>query len=339
MKLFKFTMAAVSAAMLMAGCSGATTSSSANKSSSATASGSSDVKIGILQYVEHPALDQATKGFEDYLKNNGYQDAKMDFNSAQGEIANCTSIAQKYVNDKVNLIFAVATPAAQAAANETKNIPVVVTAVTDPQNSGLVQSNEKPGTNVTGSSDLTPVAAQFDLLQELLPDAKKIGLLYCNAESNSVFQIDLAKKQCEERGLEFVEASVTDSNQIQQVVESLNGKVDALYVPTDNLLAESMATVSQTASAMGIPCIVGEAGMVGNGGLATYGIDYYELGKLAGAQAVSILKGENKPQDMAIEYLKAEDCTLTVNPKAAEKLNIELPKSVLDRAVTVGEGE
>lgn len=348
MKQFKFIAGLMGAALLMAGCGGSSTVSSSPDASTASskapestadssAGAEGAVSIGILQYVEHPALDQATAGFEDYLKENGYADAKIDFNSAQGEVANCTTIAQKYVNDKVNLIFAVATPAAQAAANETKDIPIVLTAVTDPQDSGLVKTNEEPGGNVTGSSDLNPIEAQFDLLQEILPEAKKVGLLYCNAESNSVFQINLAKEQCEQRGLEAVEASVTDSNQIQQVVESLNGKVDVIYVPTDNLMAESMATVTQTASQFGIPCIVGEEGMVANGGLATYGIDYYELGKLAGAQAVAILKNGKNPGDMAIEYLKTEDCTLTVNPETAKKLGIEIPQSVLDRAVTVGE--
>lgn len=352
MKMHKLSAAVFGTAMLLAGCSsGGTASSAASGAADASASsaassavsaapaveGASDVTIGILQYVEHPALDQATKGFEDYLKENGYADAKIDFKSAQAEVANCTTIAQKFVNDKVNLIFAVATPAAQAAANETKDIPIVLSAVTDPQDSGLVKDNAKPGVNVTGSSDLNPIEAQFDLLQEILPDAKTVGLLYSNAESNSVFQINLAKEQCEKRGLEYKEASVTDSNQIQQVVESLNGKVDAIYVPTDNMMAESMATVSQTATQYGIPCIVGEEGMVKNGGLATYGIDYYKLGKLAGAQAVSILRDGDKPEDMAIAYLPSEDCTLTVNPKTAEKLNITLPQSVLDRAVTVEE--
>lgn len=330
-----FSTALLSAALLMAGCS--SDSSSTTPSSTAKTDEASDVSIGILQYVEHPALDAATEGFEDYLKDNGYADAKIDFKSAQGEIANCTSIAQKFVNDGVSLIFAVATPAAQAAANETKDIPIVLSAVTDPADSGLVKSNETPGGNVTGSSDLTPVEAQFDLLQEILPDAKTIGLLYCNAEANSVFQINLAKEQCEERHLEYKEASVTDSNQIQQVVESLNGKVDAIYVPTDNMMAESMATVSQAASQYGIPCIVGEEGMVENGGLATYGINYYELGQLAGAQAVAILKDGDKPADMAIAYLPADQCTLTINKKTAEKLNLDIPQSVLDRATVIGE--
>ncbi len=339
MKMKRLSAALAAGALLLAGCS--SNGSTADSSAASTSSGSagSDVKIGILQYAEHPALDEATRGFEDYLKENGYADASIEFQSAQGEIPNCTSIAQKFVNDKVSLIYAVATPAAQAAANETKEIPIVLSAVTDPASSGLVNDNAKSGTNVTGSSDLNPIEAQFDLLQEILPEAKTVGLLYCNAEANSVFQIDLAKEECEKRGLNFVDSSVTDSNQIQQVVESLNGKVDVLYVPTDNLLAESMATVSQTAAQYGIPCIVGEEAMVANGGLATYGIDYYELGKLAGAQAVKILNGDDQPENMAIEYLPSDKYTLSVNKEIAEKLKIDLPQSVLDRAVSVGEEE
>lgn len=337
--MHKLTAALLGATMLFAGCSnGNGNSSTATSSQGGTSATTSEVKIGILQYQEHPALDQATAGFQDYLKENGYADAAFDFVSAQGEVANCTSIAQKFVNDNVDLIYAVATPAAQSAANETKDIPIVLSAVTDPQDAGLVESNEKPNVNVTGASDLTPVAAQFDLLQEILPDAKKIALLYCNAEANSIFQIGIAKEECEARGLEYVESSVTESNQIQQVVESLNGKVDAIYIPTDNLLAEAMATVSMTASQYGLPCIVGEEGMLKNGGLATYGLDYYQLGQLAGEQAVSILKGETKPADMPIQYLPTDKCTLSVNQSVADQLNIEIPQSVLDRAMIV-EGE
>lgn len=346
MKMHRYSIAALGAALLLAGCSsssGSSTSSTASAAGSETStsavSDAKNVKIGILQYTEHPALDAATQGFEDYLKENGFADAQIEFNSAQNEVANCTSIAQKYVNDDVSLIYAVATPAAQAASNETKDIPIVLSAVTDPADSGLVESNEKPGNNVTGSSDLNPIEAQFDLLQEILPEAKTVGLLYCNAEANSVFQINLAKEQCDERGLEYQEASVTDSNQIQQVVESLKGKVDVIYVPTDNLMAESMATVSQTANDMGIPTIVGEEGMVENGALATYGIDYYKLGQLAGAQAAAILEGKSEPKDMAIQYLATDECTLSYNPETAKKLGITLPDSVVERGVVIGEEE
>lgn len=337
MKFFKKATALLTAACLLAGCSSSASDSTTSESLVVSESDKSDVKIGIIQLVEHEALDAATEGFEDYLKDNGYADAQIDFNSAQGEVANCTTIAQKLVNNNVDLIYAVATQAALSAAQETKDIPIVISAVTDPESSGLVESNEKPGNNVTGSSDLNPITQQFDLLMELVPDCKTVGLIYCNAESNSEFQIGLAKEECDKLGLNYEVMSVTDSNQIQQAIESLNGKVDAIYVPTDNLLADSMVTVSQTAIQYGIPVITGEENMVANGGLATYGLNYYQLGQLAGKMAVSILNGESEPADMAIEYLPSEDCTLTINMKTAEALGLEIPQDILDKAVIVGE--
>ncbi|WP_305151061.1 ABC transporter substrate-binding protein [uncultured Dubosiella sp.] len=295
--------------------------------------------VGIIQYAEHPALDNAHEGFVEGLKENGY-DAEdgtvtIDYKNAQGDQSNNKTIANTFVNNNVDLIYAVATPAAQASANETKDISIVISAVTDPATSGLVKSNDKPDTNVTGTSDLTPVDAQLDLLKQLVPDAKTIAIMYCNAEDNSAFQADLAKKKAKELGLDVVEATVTDSNQIQQVTESLVGKVDAIYVPTDNLLAEGMASLTQVANENGIPTIVGEEGMVQNGGLATYGIDYFELGKMAGKQAADILKGEKDPAKMAIEYLPGEKCELTINKTTAGKLGIEIPETLESDAVII----
>ena len=332
MKYASKTVKLLAAALLIAGCSSAPAASGSAESESKD---SKTAKIGIIQYAQHPALDQANQGFKDYLKENGYESAVFDEQNAQGEQETCTSIADKFKNDKDDLIYAIATPAALAAANATSDIPIVVSAVTDPQSSGLVKDNSKPGTNVTGASDLNPVAAQLSLLKQILPNAKKIAIMYCNAEQNSLFQAELAKAEAEKLGLETTEATVTDSNQIQQVTESLIGKVDAIYIPTDNLLAESMATVTQVANENNLPCIVGEEGMVTNGGLATYGINYYELGKLAGAQAVAILNGESKPEDMAVVYLPGEKCTLAVNSKAAEKLGITFPEEVSSKAVDV----
>lgn len=159
--------------------------------------------------------------------------------------------------------------------------------------------------------------------------------MYCNAEQNSEFQADLAEAKAKELGLEVTRATVTDSNQIQQVTESLVGKVDAIYIPTDNLLAEGMASVTQVANDNNLPTIVGEEGMVENGGLATYGIDYFELGKLAGKQAADILKGESQPEDMAIEYLPSDKCELTLNKTAADKLGIKIPSDIESEAVII----
>ncbi|MBP3606934.1 MAG: ABC transporter substrate-binding protein [Treponema sp.] len=287
------------------------------------------LKIGVIQLVEHPALDSSYKGFVDGLAEAGFVDGKnivIDYQNAQGEQANCVTIANKLVNDKDDLILAIATPAAQAVANLTTEIPILVTAVTDPQSANLVKSNEKPDTNVSGTSDLTPVNAQISLLKKIVPNAKTVGLMYCSSEQNSVFQIEIAKKSCAENGLEFVEGSVSNSNEIQQVTQSLVGKVDAIYIPTDNMLAAGMATVAMVANEAKLPVIVGEGGMVASGGLCTYGINYYELGKQTATQAVDILKNGANPKDMPIQYL--EKCDFTKNENTEKALGITLPDNL-----------
>ncbi len=326
--------AILSAAMVLTGCAGGSGDGQTD-----TKGGEKTAKIGIVQFAEHPALDASYEGFVDTMKEAGYSEDSFDYKNAQGDQSNCTTIAQTFVNDGDDLIYAIATPAAQAAANETSDIPIVVSAVTDPAASGLAESNDKPGGNVTGASDLTPVESQIGLLKEALPDAKKIAIMYCNAEDNSRIQAELAEKACEKEGLEYQVATVTDSNQIQQVTESLIGKVDAIYVPTDNLLAEGMSTLSKVATEHKIPTIVGEEGMVTSGGLMTNGIDYYELGVLAANQAIEILENGSDPADMAIAYYPDDKCTLIVNQATLDRLGIELPASLKDKAEFITEEE
>lgn len=280
-------------------------------------------KIGVLQLTEHPALDASNKGFVEALDEAGIT-YNIDQQNAQNDQSACQTIAHKLVNDGNDLILAIATPAAQAVAGATDEIPIIGTAITDFASAGLVQSNDKPGKNVTGSSDLTPVADQFDLLVKLLPQAKTVGVLYCTAESNSDVQVKLADQAAANHGLKLVRYSVSSSNEIQQVVESMVGKVDVVYTPTDNTIAAGMTTVTMITNDNKLPTICGEEGMVDNGGLATYGINYEELGKLAGQMAVKILKGESKPADMAIEHLDASKCTLKTNEETAKKLGIDL---------------
>ena len=287
------------------------------------------IKIGVIQLIEHPALDKSYQGFVDGLAEAGYKNGEnivIDYQNAQGEQANCVTIANKFVNDKDDLIFAIATPAAQAVANQTKTIPILVTAVTDPESAKLVKSNEKPETNVSGTSDRTPVEAQIPLLKKIVPNAKTVGLLYCSSEANSIFQINLAKKACEENGLSYIEGSVSNSNEIQQVTQSLVGKVDAFYVPTDNMLAAGMANVAMVANEAKLPIICGEDGMVVSGGLATYGINYYELGKLTAKQAVKILKDGANPADMPIEYV--DKFNFSYNKETAEKIGVKIPENL-----------
>lgn len=182
---------------------------------------------------------------------------------------------------------------------------------------------------MSGTSDLTPVKEQFDLLVKLFPDAKKVAILYCSSEINSKIQAKMAIDAATALGIETIETTVSSTNEIQQVVESLIGKVDAIYAPTDNVIAKAMPTVAMVANANGIPVICGEKGMVDAGGLATYGIDYYELGVLTGEQAVKIIEGSATTAEMPIEYLSSEDCTLTINKEVAAQLGIVIPEDLI----------
>ena len=292
------------------------------------------IKIGVSQLVAHAALDASYQGFVDALAEAGYVDGEniiIDYQNAQNDQSNSNTIAAKFVNDNKDLILAISTPSAQAVANATKDIPILVTAVTDPAASGLVESNEAPGGNVSGTSDLTPIKQQIELLLQLVPTAKKIAVLYCSSESNSKIQAAVAIEAAEEFGLTAVEATVSNSNEIQQVVQSLVGKVDAIYAPTDNVIAAGMPNVAMVANSNGLPVICGEENMVNKGGLATFGINYYELGKLTGKQAVKILKGETTTDKMPIEYLPEEQYDLTINEEVAEQLGITIPEELLEK--------
>lgn len=287
-----------------------------------TAEGESH-NIGIIQLPEHAALDSANEGFIAALDASGIS-YEVDQQNAQNDQSACQTIATKLVSENNDLILAIATPAAQAVAGATSDIPIIGTAITDFAEAGLVNDNAAPGTNVTGTSDLTPVAEQIDLLTTLLPEAQTVGILYCSAEANSQIQADMAAAACQEKGLSYEIFTVSSSNEIQTVVESMVGRVDAIYAPTDNTIAAGMSTVSMVATDNGLPIICGEAGMVEAGGLATYGIDYYQLGYLAGEMAVSILRGETTAAETPIGYLDASLCELTVNEETAAALGIDL---------------
>ncbi len=303
-----------------AGNSGTSTATSAGDSA-ASADGTS-YKIGVIQLVQHSALDASNAGFVKALEDAGIQ-YEIDQQNAGGDQASAQTISQKLVDDKNDLIFAIATPAAQAAASATEEIPIVITAVTDPEKSGLVASNAEPGGNVTGSSDLTPVKEQIDLLKKLVPNAKKIGVLYSSAEANSKIQANMAVEAGKAVGLEVEEFTFSNTNEIQTVVESMMGKVDAIYTPTDNGVAVGMETITMIATSNGVPLVCGEDTLLEKGALATYGINYYELGYLAGQQAVKILTEGADPAKMPIEYLPMEKCELKINEEVAKELGID----------------
>ena len=294
------------------------------------------VNVGIVQLVEHAALDAANKGFVEGLASKGYKEGQniaYDRQNAQADQSNLQNIAHRFVNNKVNLICAIATPAAQTVANVTSDIPIVATAVTDYKTAKLVKDNAKPGTNVTGTTDMNPVEQQLDLLLKVVPNAKSVGTIYCSSEVNSQLQVDILKKAATAKGVTIKEATVSNVNDIQQAARSLVGKVQAIYVPTDNVLASAMPTLVSVTEEAKLPVICGEGGMVKAGGLATLGVDYYKLGVQAGEMAADILSGKSKPADMAIQAQK--EFKAMVNLKEAEKIGLKVPEDVLKGAELV----
>ena len=299
------------------------------------ASGEKTYKIGVVQLVEHNALDAANRGFVDGLKARGYEEGKnltIDRQNAQADQSNLQNIAQRFVSDKVDLICAIATPAAQSVANVTKDIPIVGTAITDYVSAKLVQSNEKPGGNVTGTSDLNPIKKQIDLLMQLYPNAKVIGTVYSSSEINSETQIKAMKEYAESKGLTVRAATVSTVNDIPQAAQSLVGDVDVFYEPTDNVISSSIPTLVSVTDAAGKAVICAEPYMVTGGCLATYGIDYYKLGVQTGNMAADIFEGK-KPATMPIET--AHDLTVVINKKNAEKIGLTIPADVLNGATIV----
>lgn len=293
------------------------------------------LKLGIIQIVEHAALDASRQGFLDVLGENGYKEGEnlsVDYQNAQGDQSNLKTIATKFVTDQVDMVLAIATPSAITMASETTDIPILITAVTDPVAAKLVESNEKPGGNVTGTNDMTPVKEQFDLLKKIVPDAQKVGIIYNSSEVNSQVQVEMAKDVAQELGMEIVEATVTGSAEVMQIAQSLVGKVDAIYVPGDNVVASSIASVVSIAEKNSLPLIVSERGMVEGGALGTIGIDYYKLGRQTGEMALRVIKGENTAE-MPIESLK--DIDIVINQGAAERMGVTVPQDILDQAKEV----
>lgn len=290
------------------------------KTETAQTEGAKKYKVGITQIVSHPALDQSREGFKDALKEAGL-DVEYDEQNAQGDITIANTIANKFVTDKVDLIFSIATPTTQAAVNATGSIPIVFTAVTDPEAAGLI----KP--NVTGSSDrVDNVAEQLDVLKELKPDATTIGILYNSSEQNSVTQVELIKKIAAEKGIKVEEQAVTAVSELTQALDNLLSKADALYIPTDNLVVSNMPVVVERANAAKKIVIATDEGSVTNGALYTKGIDFYQLGKEAGKLAAQILKDGKTPSDLEIVTLKPTN--LVFNKKTLEAIGLSLPEKL-----------
>ncbi|MFD2307313.1 ABC transporter substrate-binding protein [Enterococcus termitis] len=289
----------------------------------------SDTKrIGVLQPVEHGSLDAAFEGFKEGLAENGFKEGEnltIEFTNAQNDQAQLKSMSEKLVKEKPDLLLGIATPAAQSLLNETTDIPIVVTAVTDLVEAKLVKSDEKPGGNVTGTTDIVPIDKQIALLLSIVPDAKTVGIMYNAGESNSKIQADMAEKALKDKGIKTKILTANSTNDVQQVTTSLAKDVDAIYVPTDNTFASAAAVIGEVAKEHKIPVIAGSIEQIEEGGLATVGINYKSLGKQTGVMAAKILKGEAEPADMPVE--KAKDLELFVNKEMAKALDID-PDSI-----------
>ena len=299
-------------------------------------------EIGVVQLVAHEALDAANQGFVQGLADNGFVDGEnivISQQNAQGEQSNLQSIAQQFLSTEVDLICAIATPAAQVMASATEEIPIVGTAITDYVSANLVNSNEKPGLNVTGTSDMNPVGEQLDLLLQLVPDAKTIGVLYTSSEVNSQVQVAALKARAAELEINVVEATISNVNDIQQAAQSLVGKVDAIYLPTDNNISSAITPVVAMTEEAGLVTICGEAAQVNAGGTATYGIDYYKLGYQTGVMAAKILKGEAAPAEMPIQFMEAEDLSVTLNNDSLTALGVTVPAELAETAEIVKTAE
>ena len=294
--------------------------------------------VGILQLVQHPALDAAREGFIKGLADAGFTDGdnvKLDYHNGQGSQDIMASIADQFVAAPVDLALAIATPAVQALAGKTESIPILGTAVTDFVQAKLVESNEHPGFNVSGTSDMNPVAEQIDLIKRLVPEAKTLGLLYTSSEVNSQIQAALARERAEQLGLKVVEVTVNNTNDVQQAAVNILGQVDVLYIPTDNVVASSIALVVEEALSRKIPIAGSEAAHVHGGGTFTLGIDYFKLGEQTGHMAARILRGEAQVSEMPIE--RQDQFDHLINKTYMEALGLAIPEDLLPFAIEVGQ--
>ena len=289
--------------------------------------------IGIIQMMEHVALSAAREGFIAALKDNGYEDGvniTIDYQNGQGESSNLSTIAERFVGENVALALAIATPAALQMASKTETIPILGTAITDYVEARLAESNDKPGYNVSGTSDMNPIADQIGLLKELVPDAQTVGVLYTSSEPNSVLQAKLAREAIEALGMAYTEVTVTNTNDVQQAVQRIVNQCDAIYIPTDNTFASSMAMVYGVVADSKTPVICGEEGMASSGGLATLGISYYDLGYQTGMMAIDVLNGADVA-DMPIQF--ATGFEYYFNKTMADEIGFEIPEKYQAYAV------
>ncbi len=285
--------------------------------------------ISVNQIVEHPALDAVRQGFMDYFKKAGLK-AEYNVHIAQGNPSTNVQIAHQILGENPDLILAISTPSAQAVAQKIKNIPILATAVTDLVAAGLVKSMDKPGANVSGMTDMSPIARQVELIQEIQPGLKTLGVIYNAGEVNSVTLVNVLKEVCKAKGLELVEAPVVNSSGVFQAAKSLVGRVDAVYVPTDNTVISTLESVTKVSMDNDLPLYCADTDSVSRGAVAALAVDYYRMGVQSGKMAERILLQGANPATMPVESLG--DLMLYANPKSAKEMGVTIPDSVLKRA-------
>lgn len=329
-KLFAILLAALLVFSLVA-CSGNTENEQTSASDSSANAENTDkkvYKVGICQLVQHDALDAATKGFQEKLTELlGEGNVEFDLQNASGDSNTCSTIVNRFVSSDVDLIMANATPALQAAVSATETIPIVGTSITDyatALNIDLDSWTGKTGINATGASDLAPLEQQAEMLMTLVPDAKKVGIIYCSGEANSKYQVNVVKEYLEAKDIEVVEYSFADSNDISTVVTKAVGECQALYIPTDNKAADNAELINNIAEPAGIPIIAGEEGICKGCGIATLSISYYDIGVAAANQAYEILVNGKDPAEMDIAF--SETFVKEYVKSRADELKITVPE-------------
>lgn len=316
-KAVKAVSVALASMLLLAACGSKESSGGADKGGT-----DKEFTVGITQFAPHPSLDAATEGFKKALADKGVK-VKYDEQNASADMNNTQTIAKKFVGDKVDLIFANATPSATAALNATKEIPIIFTSVTDPVGAGLVEAFDKPGKNVTGTTDNHPEATKKTI--SFITDevkAKNIGVIYNSGEQNSVVQVEEVEKLATDNGANLVKVSVANTSEVKQAAESLVGRVDAIYIPTDNTVVTALDAVIGVANNKKIPLFVGELDSMKKGAVAASGFDYYDIGYQSGLMAVDILTGKKKPSDIPVEL--PGSLKLVINKAAAEAQGLEV---------------
>lgn len=294
-----------------------------------------DVTVAVTAIVEHPALDAARDGVKEALEAAGYKEGenlKFIYESAQGNPATAAQIARQFAGEEPNVIVPISTPSAQAVVSATKDIPVVFTAVSDPLGAQLVTDMDKPAGNVTGLSDMSPVAEHLALIKEILPEAKTVGFLYNSGEANSVSLLAVLKEEAEKAGLTVVESAATKSAEVQGAARALVGRADAIYIPTDNTIISALEGAVAVAEEAKLPLFTADTDSVSRGAVAALGFNYKDVGRQTGEIVVRILKGE-KPGDIAVKVAAGTD--LVVNKGAAAKMGVTLPEAVIGRATNV----